>query len=301
MNCKICKTLNESITFKLRNANVFVCRNCGFHYSNYLDPPQDESKIPVDTELSIEIQSYLNNQLQYNKKRFEKHASLVKKHLERTLKSKILDVGCGGGLYLSLMHGKDTECYGIEPELNRLIYAKKVSGLQNIVAYPIDSEYWLTNHANSFDVITLWDVIEHVNDPTLIFSCAKRLLKKNGILIIDTPCRDTFFHKFGEWTYKLSFGRFPTFLNIMYSDHLFGHKQILSKIDIKNLCELNELTLLEIKTFKELSFPIEFYLNKMQIPNFIIPALKYILKIFYTFIPIPNKMLIKILNISKHA
>ncbi|MGB5025303.1 MAG: hypothetical protein WBO44_08135, partial [Saprospiraceae bacterium] len=117
--------------------------------------------------------------------------------------------------------------------------------------------------------------------------------------IIDTPCRDTFFHKFGEWTYKLSFGRFPTFLNIMYSDHLFGHKQILSKIDIKNLCELNELTLLEIKTFKELSFPFEFYLNKMQIPNFIIPFIKYILTIFYTYIPNRNKMLIKILNISK--
>lgn len=292
MNCKICQTPNERIKYKLRNAQVFVCKNCGFHYSNYLDPPQDENKIPDDSELTTEIQSYLSDQLQYNKKRFEKHASLVKKYLEGNLKSKILDVGCGGGLYLSLMNSADTECYGIEPELNRLNYAKKISGLENIVPHPIDSEYWLSNHLNSFDVITLWDVIEHVNDPTVIFSSANKLLKKNGLLFIDTPCRDTFFHKFGEWTHKLSFGRFPSFLNIMYSDHLFGHKQIFSRTDFKTFCEHHNLTILKLDLIHELSFPLSYYLRKMFIPNFLIPTISYALNIFIKLTPIRNKMLV---------
>lgn len=63
---------------------------------------------------------------------------------------------------------------GIKP----IKLCKKISGLENIVPHPIDSEYWLSNHLNSFDVITLWDVIEHVNDPTVIFSSANKLLKK---------------------------------------------------------------------------------------------------------------------------
>ncbi len=291
MNCKICKTLNETIKYKLRNANVIVCNHCGFHYSNYLDPPQDNSKMPVDTEPSLEIQSYLSNQLQYNKKRFEKHAALVKKHLEGNTKSKILDVGCGGGLYLSLMHSEETECYGIEPELNRLNYAKKISGLKHIVPYPIDSEYWLTNHANCFDVITLWDVIEHVNDPALIFSSAKQLLKKNGILIIDTPCRDTFFHKFGEWTYKLSFGRFPTFLNIMYSDHLFGHKQIISKTDFNIPLKINHYELHHLQLIKEFTFPIKFYLEKLHFPKLFIAFFAGTISYLLDFLPIKNKLL----------
>ena len=138
----------------------------------------------------------------------------------------------------------------------------------------------------------MWDVIEHVNFPLKTILCSCRVLVNGGFLMLDTPCRDSFFHKFGEFTYKFSKGKFPTFLNIMYSSHLYGHKQIFSKKEICNILSSSGMEILEIKQFHELSFPIEFYIKKL-IPNKILCKLVIsISPIFLKLLPIKNKMIV---------
>ena len=116
---------------------------------------------------------------------------------------------------------------GIELSDSRAQYAKSKYRLE-IDKHPIESDHWQKNFANHFDAVTLWDVIEHVNYPFQTLQCAANVLKKGGLLFVDTPCRDSFYHQVGALTYRLSGGRFPTFLNAIYSSHLFGHKQIFS-------------------------------------------------------------------------
>jgi len=65
--------------------------------------------------------------------------------------------------------------------------------------------------------VTLWDVIEHVNYPFEALQSAANVLKQGGFLLIDTPCRDSFYHQFGAFTYEITGGKLPTFLNAMYS------------------------------------------------------------------------------------
>ena len=108
---------------------------------------------------------------------------------------------------------------GIELSASRAHYAKGKYDL-NIVRRPIEDPYWLSQ-AEAFDAVTLWDVIEHVNYPVRTLESAVRTLRAGGWLFIDTPCRDSFYHRCGELTYKFSSGRCPTFLNSMYSAQKF--------------------------------------------------------------------------------
>lgn len=293
MKCKICDINNGEIYYSLSNSEVFKCSQCKFHYSNYLDNETTLSESDSKPNLSDELRNYLRHQLQNNEGRFENHVEVSRKYLKRNEAPKILDVGIGGGLYLSkLKKIKKLNCYGIELDKNRLQFAKEEYKLNHIYPYPIQSEFWIDDHENSFDLITLWDVIEHVNSPKIIFDSASKLLKENGIFIMDTPCRNTFYHKFGEFTYNITLGKFPSFLNIMYSNHPFGHKQIFSKRDIKTLCEGYNFNLIELRIFHELSFPTKYYLKKIFKNGAIVNLLDPVVTTLMRILQIKNKMLI---------
>ena len=180
---------------------------------------------------------------------------------------------------------------GIELSDSRAHYARTRHDLP-IDKHPIESNFWQNGYAQHFDAVTLWDVIEHVNYPQQTLQSAVKVLKPGGLLLIDTPCRDSFYHRLGELTYKLTGGRFPTFLNAMYSAHLFGHKQIFSTSEMKKLFESVGLQVIELRKFHELSFPYEFYLKKLfksqLLVNLLLPAVHVFFKIF----KIQNKMLV---------
>ncbi len=292
MKCKICNTENENIHYILRNSKVIKCKNCNFHYSTYLDE-EFNSDAQGDEPLTDELRNYLRHQLQNNKQRFSSQVKISTEYLEGIESPKILDVGIGGGLYLSMMSATNLkpDSYGIELDQLRLKFAKEEYKLKDIYSLPLQDDFWIENHKNSFDLITLWDVIEHVNSPKEIFECSKILLKDGGLLIMDTPCRDTFYHKFGSFTYKMSNGKLPTFLNIMYSDHPYGHKQILSKKDVDSLCDLSGHQLKYMEVFHELSFPIKFYLKKMFKSSLLVSVMNPIVEVILNLFRIKNKMI----------
>jgi len=110
--------------------------------------------------------------------------------------------------------------------------------------------------------------------------------------LIDTPCRDSFYHQVGALTYRLSGGRFPTFLNAMYSSHLFGHKQIFSTSEIKDLFESVGLEVIDLHKFHELSFPYDFYLKKLFRSEALVKLLVPVVSAFFWLFKIRNKMLV---------
>lgn len=274
--------------YKLKSANVFVSPN-GFHYIDYLDPVQEISPIIDGSGLTDEEINYIEKSLQSNPERIENQVQAVKKYINLQNK-KVLDIGCGGGLFLSKMKAEGAKGIGVELSDSRAYYAKTKHELE-ITKRSIEDSYWEI-FTNAFDVITLWDVIEHVNFPINTLKSAVNMLKKDGILLIDTPCRDAFYHRFGEFTYSVSNGKFPTFLNTMYSAKPFGHKQIFSLNEMKEAFESVGLEILEAKRFHELSFPYSFYLKKLFKSDFLVKILLPFVHIFFIIFPIKNKMLV---------
>jgi SAM-dependent methyltransferase len=282
-------TQGAMLTYRLKNANVHVSAK-GFHFIDYLDPISELSPEIDASKLTKEESAYIETQLQANLKKFKNQASIVAKYLPLKNAS-VLDIGCGGGLFLSMLKQGGAEVAGIELSDSRAQYAKTRHDLK-VFKHPIERDFWQAGFQNHFDAVTLWDVIEHVNYPFQTLQCAANVLKAGGLLLIDTPCRDSFYHKFGELTYRVSGGRFPTFLNAMYSSHLFGHKQIFSTTEMKSLFESVGLEIVEVHKFHELSFPYDFYLKKLFKSGTIVKILLPLVRIFFKIFRIQNKMLV---------
>ncbi|MBE0672473.1 MAG: methyltransferase domain-containing protein [Anaerolineales bacterium] len=279
--------ITGSPKYRLSGANVFVSAG-GFHFIDHLDPVEEISPIIDGSALTDEEIDYIERSLQSNPERIEHQIEAVKRHGEINGK-RVLDIGCGGGLFLSKVKEAGADVLGIELSDTRAYYAKTRHGLE-VVKRTIEDKYWLAFHG-TFDVVTLWDVIEHVNYPLATLKSAAEMLKSGGILLIDTPCRDAFYHRFGEFTYWLSRGKYPTFLNTMYSAKPFGHKQIFSLAEMRSALEAAGLEVVEMRRFHELSFPYSFYLKKLVRSDRLVKILLPFVHVFFLVFPIRNKML----------
>lgn len=94
----------------------------------------------------------------------------------------LLDVGCGTGDFLQVAGNSGWNITGIEPnEEARHIANRKTN---NTV---LDADQLFKLEAGSFDVITLWHVLEHLPNLDKHFSVFKKLLKSEGTLIIAVP------------------------------------------------------------------------------------------------------------------
>jgi len=94
----------------------------------------------------------------------------------------LLDVGCGTGDFLEIAQQNNWHVSGIEPnEKARNIANKKTN---NVV---FKTDQLLKFESNSFDVITLWHVLEHLPNLEEQMATFKTLLKPNGTLIIAVP------------------------------------------------------------------------------------------------------------------
>ena len=102
---------------------------------------------------------------------------LIEQH--QPVKGKILDIGAGTGDFLLEAKNKNWETVGVEPNEK----AKSIAINKGVLFADTIEKL----ESNSFDVITLWHVLEHVPDVVHQVAELKRLLKPSGTLIIAVP------------------------------------------------------------------------------------------------------------------
>jgi SAM-dependent methyltransferase len=97
---------------------------------------------------------------------------------------RILDVGCGTGDFLQACEQKGWSIAGIEPnEKARQLASTKT----NFNDYQRTVEELIESNPGSFDVITMWHVLEHVPNLADFIDKIKSLLKPNGVLVVAVP------------------------------------------------------------------------------------------------------------------
>jgi len=257
--CKFCLSHAGQEAYRLHSSKLWVCSECGAHYIDYLDPieqPAADSLVLTDRD-----RDYFRKTQHHNLDRNSAHIDLVQSYASLA-GARVLDIGCGGGLFLARAKALGAEVCGLDVSPVAVLFSTQESHVDahNI---PIEDADWQAQYRESFDIVTLWDVIEHVNDPRETFIAAANMVRPGGHMFVGTPYRDSFYHQTGVMTYKLTRGKFPTFLNQMYSDVRYGHKQILSAADITRLFRLTPVELLQITLLHELSLPHKHYLKKL--------------------------------------
>ena len=115
-----------------------------------------------------------------------------------TTPGRVLDLGCKDGLFLALAQQRGWQPQGLELTVEAAQQAQQ-RGLPVAVG-AVAELHW---PEASFDVVTVWHLIEHVTDPLTLLRDIHRLLKPGGLLAIETPniASRAFRHDGAAWEY----------------------------------------------------------------------------------------------------
>ena len=241
---------------------------------------------PVDQAAVDRTVEIVKNGLESNSERLAACIDLVRLHVPQ---GPLLDVGAGAGAFLARINELLPGSSGVE--LTPVLYEIcRRAGLQ-ISRDPLESTQW-DSRRGAFGAVSMWDVIEHVNDPLALCRRARELLCDGGVLLMDTPTRDGLLYRVGEATAMLSGGRFLTSLGIQYSPKPFSHKQIFRKIDMRRMLDAAGFSSVSIVEKKELSFPVRFYLQSLLKSRALIRLFEGPVEALLRLVRFKNKMIV---------
>jgi 2-polyprenyl-3-methyl-5-hydroxy-6-metoxy-1,4-benzoquinol methylase len=155
---------------------IVQCRQCGFIYAS----PRGDSAAIQAAYQSVEDPLY-EQEREGRRWTFRKHLEPLHRLTGAPRGRKLLDVGAYTGVFVEVARAAGWAAEGMEPsawaagEANKLGLPVRQGTLAGS-GYPPES----------FDVVTLWDVIEHLNDPRGELERVCRLLKPGGLVVVHT-------------------------------------------------------------------------------------------------------------------
>jgi SAM-dependent methyltransferase len=179
--CPICGT--SEVTVKWGDANLLSCPTCSLVYTDKL--PSLERLEEVYTEdyfTGAEYNDYVaeRDALQAN---FKARIDLLRRYSTGT---DLFEIGCAYGFFLDLAR-QVWQVRGADISADAVAYAERELGLD----VSVGSIETLDLPAESFDVIALWDTIEHLHDPVLAVNKIAAALRPGGIVALTTGDIDT--------------------------------------------------------------------------------------------------------------
>lgn len=190
--CPLCRSEEIAKDFSttdfsvsLEDFEIFRCENCGFLFTQNI-PRENESGKYYQSEKYIshsDTSKGLVNRLYHFVRTFtlQQKRRLIEK-LSGNKKGTILDIGSGTGSFLKTMQDAGWNISGIEPDETARHNSEKINNIS--VAGP-ESIHHLSQA--SFDVVTMWHVLEHVHRLQEQIAQIQRLLKTDGKVFIAVP------------------------------------------------------------------------------------------------------------------
>jgi 2-polyprenyl-3-methyl-5-hydroxy-6-metoxy-1,4-benzoquinol methylase len=166
---------------KLSHGRILKCRNCGLCFRSFRPNPAQLA----DLYRAADDQVY-EAETANRVKTAERHRRRISRYVRPP--GTILDIGSASGAFLRLMMDAGWKAYGVEPSSSQCEKARRVLGTGAVI------QECVLEHAvlpGNFDVITLWDVLEHVTEPVVFLRRCSDLLRPGGYLFLNTPRIDS--------------------------------------------------------------------------------------------------------------
>lgn len=237
--CKIC----DSKTIKINMLhNLVQCQGCELIFCNEIFSQDDFVKVYDNLYNKNKTHYEYHSSVEYNKLISNQKVSiginrekLIKKHVIQTNAQSVLEFGSGVGLIgIYLRNTKSSLKYsGIE--LDKISFEKS----QKLGLNTYNGDFSLANTIEEkFDVIMLWEVIEHLQDLDLFLKIAYEKLNVGGKIILSTP----------------NYNKIYNYKN-RKEDQIFQdappiHLNFFTKANIKKVFEINNFKKIQAKTKK---------------------------------------------------
>lgn len=184
----------RSSTDEALKDQLVACASCGLQYVN----PRLRSDLILEgySEGSDEV---FVSQAKGREKTFDKALNLIENFAPG--RGHLLDIGTAAGSFLHVAAERGWKVSGCEPNKWLCEWGQKNYGLDIRPGTHFDQRY--PNQA--FDVVTVWDVLEHVDDPKAFLLECQRILKPGGLLVVNYP-------DIGSWMAKAMGRKWPMLL-----------------------------------------------------------------------------------------
>lgn len=239
--CRFCHSELVELLYPATRSNGtqvpqnFTCTNCGFGIHGpivkcsacqiiYVDENIPQKQISTYYEVAKDPLYFAEQDAR--QRTFARYLNGLNKIFPR--KGKLLDVGTNTGLFVKLAGDNGWDAVGIEPNKWAVEYAQKNYGVP-IINKPFEKRIF---PKSSFDVITMWDVVEHFTDPVSEIRNVYWYLKPGGLLAFSTTDPASFLAKVmgAKWSWYMEMHRvFFSRLAAKYYLDKTGFKKIIFK------------------------------------------------------------------------
>lgn len=235
--CKACGSDMLTLKYDMGEWQVWRCIGCDFIFVHPLQGTVLGD--PVDDRHTVETHHLYREELMLS-------ARIRVKELMEFLGDlkglNVLDVGCGNGYFLRCCKDQGMRVQGLEINEAAARYARTELGISVLATlHPYDKALETT----SFDVITLWGVIEHLDDPGNVVASVRNLLKDGGIFVIQTPTEDALVRRMTHAWNKIMHKK--SFVGSMYINQRGAHIQCFSRQSIREFLSRRGFRVLKIK------------------------------------------------------
>lgn len=200
--CLLCKTKNPVSFFNEDGLDLLRCTSCGLVFAWPVSDYQlgKQEKIWKDNYRNLGNE---NDQLDTYEHRLPIFETFFRKKEIRGKKGSVLDVGCADGLFLTVAREAGWKVFGVEPSPVVSEFARRHHGLEVFTGDLFCPN--LVHH--SYDLITFWDVFEHLHNPDEVLTRARELLTPHGIFFLRVPNLNYFILKYWIWVRLLGHKR----------------------------------------------------------------------------------------------
>ena len=181
--CDICGSTTFPTFCEKRTLKYVKCSQCGHVFVN----PQWTTEVikskadelakgyhATDERIESDFSSFIREYIHYPR------LSLIEKYRKN---GRLLDVGCASGAFMSSTRMRGWEPSGIELSQISARYGREVEDLDIKVGTLFDAGF----ATGYFDVVTMWEVIEHLPAPAGYLMEVKRILREGGAVLLSTP------------------------------------------------------------------------------------------------------------------
>ncbi|MGA2298606.1 MAG: class I SAM-dependent methyltransferase, partial [FCB group bacterium] len=232
IKCAVCGNTDEK-KFKIKweyvNFKTVECNECTFTFI----PPFYRKNMDYEHYKDEAVLDEIRNGNNWLK--IQRHLHKFKLIGKYKKQGKLFDLGAGWGHFLYTARMKGYDIYGVEISQLNCVYSTGDLGLpvQNISFFDLKEDV-------KYDVITLWDVLEHIDRADDVIEKCSRILNKDGYIFIQVPKIDSYYaKKFGDKWGAIHLDHVNYFSNKAMAHLLerFG----LEVVDLKSSIELKNM------------------------------------------------------------
>ena len=196
-SCPVCGQIGFEMLFMKQGFQIVRCLdtdNCGHVFANprireealmdayrgQADPDPDQTSA---NDLWIEVLLSEANQ-DYDRSKYLNGLNSLEEFLPNTTEPRsVLDIGCSIGHFLYLAREKGWQATGLEVNEKAVAHARNVLKLDVRTQLLGDADF----APESFDAVTLWGVVEHLQRPVEVLKQVHHILKPGGLLLTFCP------------------------------------------------------------------------------------------------------------------